>query len=104
MGLEQRDVGAAILGVADAVEQDLEVGEAQRLCDPPAEVDHFGVERGVAHADGFDAELRVLAEAAGLRSLVTEDGQVIGELDRLGLVGHAVLQVGAADGGGAFGP
>ena len=46
----------------------------------------------------------MLAEASGLGTLVAEDRQAIGELDRLTEVGHAVLEVGAADGGSALGP
>ena len=76
----------------------------ERFGDAPAEVDDFGVEGRVTDADRFDAELRVLAESSGLRSLVAEDRQVISELDRLAEVCHAMLEVCAADRRGAFGP
>src|SRR3972149_5714397 len=42
------------------------------------------------------------AGAAGLGAVVAEDGAPVPEADRLGLVVHAVLQVGATDGGRAL--
>ena len=49
------------------------------------------------------ADLPELAVAPGLGALVTEEAREVPELDGLATLVHAVLDVGAADGGGALG-
>ena len=97
MGLELGHVGLPVLKVADAVEQDLQAAQSQAAGHAPAKIDHLRVERRIEHAQRLHAELGVLAEAAGLRALVAEDRQLVGEFHGLGFVRHPVLQVGPAD-------
>ena len=59
---------------------------------------------GIRVAQGLDAELVVLAEAAGLRPLVPEHGAEVVHAHGLRQIVHAVLQVGAADRRCSFGP
>jgi hypothetical protein len=56
-----------------------------------------------ANADRLGADLPELAEAAGLRLLLAEERAEVPELDRLRLLVHAVLEVGADDRRGALG-
>ena len=68
----------------------------------PGQVDNLGVDDGVAFADGFTAELMVLAQPAGLRPVVTENRGKVIKLYRLRQVSHTVLDESAADRSGAF--
>ena len=65
--------------------------------------DHFGVQRGVVGAERLDAQLLVLPVAALLAALVAEVGRDVVQLGERALRVQAVLDIGAQDGGGAFG-
>jgi len=66
--------------------------------------DRLGVERRVVGAERLEPHLGELAVAARLRRLVAEERSPVPELHRLGRLVHAVLDVCAADRGGALGP
>ena len=103
VGFEGGDVLRAAGAVADAVGEQGDVGDAEVVQQRPGQFNDFGVNGGVGVADGFHAELVVLPEAPGLGAFVAEDGAEVVHPHGLGAVVHPVLQVGAADGGGAFG-
>ena len=71
---EPVDVGGPALRVADGVDGQREVGQADLLQKAPAYFDHLGVNASVGFADDLDSELCVLAIAARLRTLVPEHG------------------------------
>ena len=81
-----------------------QAGQAQLLVRAPEQLDDLGVDRGVAVADCFGAELVVLPVAAGLWPVVAEVGHQVPEADGLRLVVHPVLEIGAADGRSALRP
>ena len=93
---QQLDVGRPALGVAHAVDGQREVADLELVVDLAEHGDDLGVDHGVVGAQRFGAELVVLAVAPGLGALVAEHGRVVPELDRLGELEHAVLDVGAA--------
>ena len=99
--LAQRlDVARPVRGVADVVQHERHAAEAEPLHALHRQLQHLEVDRRVRVADGLDAELVELAEAPGLRPVVPEHGAEVVEPHRQRLVVQAVLQVGAADGGG----
>ena len=104
VGLERLQVLGPAGRVADAVDGEGEAPQPQRVREAPAEVDDLRVDGRVTVADGLDAELVVLAQAAGLGALVAEDGAEVVHAHGLRAVVHAVLEIGAADGRGALGP
>ena len=103
VGAQGIDIGGATLGVADAVDVEGDVGEAKLGYETPSDLYYLGIHGRVGVAEDFEAELVVFAVAACLGTLVAEDGAEIVEADGLGEVVHAVFEVGAAYGGGAFG-
>src|SRR5436190_2010383 len=62
--------------------------------------DQVGVDDRVAVAEDVEACLRELAVASGLRALMPEDLSPGVPLDGLGMVPHAVVDVGAGERGG----
>ncbi len=62
--------------------------------------DQLGVEARVVGAERLGVHLRELAKAPGLRRLVAKERAPGPDLDRLGQLVHAVLDVGPADRGG----
>ena len=103
VGPECVDVCGTAGGVADAVEQQRQVGQTSALQQIPAELDDLGVYGRVAVADGLGPELVQLPVAACLGPVVPIHGADVVEPDRLGPVVHPVLEVGAADRGRALG-
>ena len=69
----------------------------------PGHVDDFCVEKRVRFSDGFAPELMEFPEPACLRPFVAEMRGKIVELDRLGQILKAVLQISPANGGSTFG-
>ena len=90
---QRLDVRRAAGLVADRVELEREVGEAQLAVERRQQVDHLGVDERVGVADRLDAELRVLAVAARLRAVVAEVRADVEEPHRLRQARHAVLDV-----------
>ena len=60
---EPLDVGRPAVAVADRVQLELVVGDAEIAEQRVVEMEHLGVERGVVGADRLDRELPVLAIA-----------------------------------------
>ena len=103
-GVQALEVGGAALAVADRVELEAVAGRAEPAQELVVELDDLGVERGIVGADRLDRELPVLAVAAALRAPVAVHRRDREELHRLRLSMQAVLDVGAADRGGALRP
>ncbi len=103
-GLEGVPVGGAALLVAERVQQQAEVLQAERLVGVDGQDDQLGVQGRVLGADGLGTDLREVAVAAGLGTLVAVVRAGVPELDgevaRLVEVG---LERGAQHGGGALG-
>ncbi len=97
-------VGGPRLGRAEARHAQPRRPRARALDDLCQQQDQLGVEAGVVRADRLGAHLRELPEAPGLGRLVAEERPPVPELHRLRELVHAVLDVGAADAGGALGP
>src|SRR5581483_1175600 len=100
IGAQLVDVGRPAFRVADAVQVQGIVPQAQGVVERPQEVDYLSVDRWALVADGLDAKLVVLAVAPGLGAVVAEHGADIEEPDGLRARAHAVLDVGPADAGG----
>ena len=83
--------------VADVVELERHAGQAERVVEAGQQIDDLCVDQRVAVADRLDAELRVLAKAAGLGAVVAEDRRDVEETHRLGERPHAVFQICPAD-------
>ena len=73
------------------VDKELYVAQPQAAHELPRDLDYLSIHGRVGVAQCLDAELVVLAEAAGLGPLVAEDGAEVVHPDRLGKVMHAVL-------------
>jgi len=65
-------VARALFGVADRIEFEADVFQAQVVPQAAAQHDHLGIDVGTGEAHGFAAELVELAIAAALRTLVAE--------------------------------
>jgi len=102
VGLEYFNIVRAALRTAGAVELKGEIGEAQFSIELPGDGHDFQIDGRVLFPEGFDIELRVLAESSGLGALKPEDRADRIELDRLGEHVQPVLQVEAHDSGGEF--
>jgi hypothetical protein len=107
-GFEEGDEGVAValfgFGVAEAVDLELEVFDAAAAVEVHLEEDALDVLLGVGEAEGFGAELVVLAEAALLGAFVSEIGGDVIDLGARALLGEeVVLDHRADDAGGAFG-
>ena len=98
------DITGPTVVITYAVDQKVDVGQAQADHQFPSKFDNLGVHRWIGVAQHLDAELVVLAEAAGLGAFVAEDRTKIVHPDRLGQVVHPVFQVGPAHWGSAFWP
>ena len=103
VGGELRDVRGPAGRVADRVDQDLDVADADLAVEPVAELDDLGVDRRARVADRLDVELPELAVPAGLGSVVAEHRPGHRELHGLRQGLHPVLDVGADDPGGRLG-
>ena len=104
IGLQGLHVGRSAGRVTDAVQLKGEVLQTELHKDLPAEAEDLGVNGGVGVTYGLDIELVELAEPAGLGPGVAEHGGHNGvEADGLGPSVEAVLEVGAAYGGGGLG-
>ncbi|OPZ80954.1 MAG: hypothetical protein BWY77_00856 [bacterium ADurb.Bin431] len=103
VGLEPLDVEGAALRTAGAVELKGEIREAQFGVELPGDRHDLQIDGRILLAEGFDIELGVLAEPAGLRSFKAEDRTDRIELDRLGEHMQPVLQVEAHDPGSELG-
>ena len=68
-------VGGPALVVAERGEVEAQAGDAQVLVEAPRQGDHLDVDVGVVGAERLDADLVVLAVAAGLGPLVAEVGR-----------------------------
>lgn len=80
-GLERLAVDRAALLVAQRVQQDPELAQAQRAVRLVGEDDQLGVQDRVLGADGLGADLREVAVAALLRALVAVVRAGVPELD-----------------------
>ncbi len=90
--------------VAEAVEQQRVVAQAERPEGVVGEDDQLGVQRRVLRADRLGADLRELAVAALLGALVAVVRAGVPELDRqVALLVQVGLERGAQHGGGALG-
>ncbi len=96
-------LGPAVL-VADGVEPQLPVGHAEPAQQLRVELDHLGVDGGIGRADHLERQLPVLAVASAARSRVPVHGRDRVRLDRLWLLGEAVLDVSARDRRRSLGP
>ena len=104
VGPEGLHVGGSAGGVADAVQLEGEVFQAELYEDLPAEAEDLGVNGGVGVTYGLDVELVELPEPARLGPGVAEHGGHDGvESDGLSAGVEAVLEVGPAYGGGGLG-
>ena len=92
------------LGVPERVDVQREVRDPERAERAPDQVDHLGVHRRAGVAQGFGADLVVLAQAPRLRPVIAEYRQHVEQLHRLRQHVHPVLLVGAHDGRRALGP
>ena len=97
------DVRRPAVAIPDVVDQQLDVAQAQAAHQLPRNFDDLGVNGGIGVSQGLHAELVVLPEAAGLGPFVAEHGAEVVHAHRLREVVHTMLEVGAADRGGAFG-
>src|SRR6185437_1131945 len=71
--LDQRGAMAlAVVGIADRIDLQRQVGEPERLPQPRQHDDLFGVDVGTGESQRLDVELVELAIAASLRTLVAE--------------------------------
>ena len=100
--LQHLPEGAPRLRRADRVDAQRQLvrGESQLAVERELEVDQLGVRRRRVGADRLDAELVQRAVAPGLGAVVAEERAEVAQAHRLRPAGHAVLDVGAADGGG----
>ena len=96
-GGEPLDVRRPAVGVADRVEVEHAVPDAEPVGQRRVELDDLGVDRRVVGADRLDRELPVLAVPALLRAVVPPHRADRVELLRLRLAVQAVLEVGARD-------
>ncbi len=103
--LDQRGaVDRAALLVAEAVDQQAVVAQAERAEGVVGQDDQLGVQRRVLRADRLGADLGELAVAALLGPLVAVEGARVPELDRqVAELVQVGLQRGADDRGGALG-
>ena len=102
-GPQPVEIGGPAFSVADGVQLEPVVGDAEAAEQRVVELDHLRIERGVLGADRLDIQLPVLAEAPLLRTPVAVDRLVRVELLRLRLAVQAVLEVGAHDRSGGLG-
>ena len=94
---EPLDIGGAAAAVADRVQLEVVLGDAEIPEQRVVEVQYLGVERGVVRADRLHRELPVLAIAPAARPAVAVHRRDRVELLRLRLLLETVAQVGAAD-------
>ncbi len=99
-GPQPGEIGRPTLRVANGVQLEPVLGDAEAAEQRVVKLDHLRIERGVLGADRLDVQLPVLAEAPFLRTPVAVDRFVRVELLRLRLAMEAVLEVGAHDRGG----
>src|ERR1700693_1515984 len=91
------------LGVADRVELQVKVAQAQLTKPCGTELDDLSVKRGARRADGFDVELEKLPVAALLRAVVSKHRSDEEEARRLRALVQTGLEISADDSGGRLG-
>jgi hypothetical protein len=96
------EIRGAARSVADRVELEAVLADAEVPEQRVVEVDDLGVDRRVVGADRLDRQLPVLAEASPLRPAVAEHRPDRVELLRLRLAVEPVLEVGTANRRGGF--
>ena len=101
MGAQRLDVAGAVVGLAERVEQQRHLAQAEPAVELPAERDHLDVEVRVVGAEHLDADLVELAVAAALRLLVPELRPGVPDLPRRR---RPVLHERPAHAGGQLGP
>ena len=94
-------VAVALFGIADRVQFETHVLQAQVIPQAARHHDHLGVDVRAREADRFGAELEELAVAAALRTLVAEHRALVPQAARA-VVDQVVLEHGAHDAGRAF--
>ena len=94
-------VAQSLAGVADRVQFETDVFQAEVIPQPPAHHDQLAVDVGAGETDRFGAELEELAVAAALRPLVAEHRALVPQAFRA-VVGQVVLEHGAHGAGRAF--
>ena len=82
MGAQRVDVAGPVGRLAERVEQQRDLAQAERLEEAPAEGDDLDVEVRVVDAEHLDADLVELPVAAALRLLVAEVGAGVPRLPR----------------------
>jgi len=90
------------IDITNRVELENEICEAQLIVKTPKKLYGLGIDGGGSIADSLGAELMVLPVAARLGAVVPENGREIPQTHGLREVMHSLLEIGAADGGGAF--
>ena len=95
-------VGGPAVCIADRVQEQLVLGDADGPEQFRIELDHLRVDDRVAASDHLERQLVVLAVAAPAGAAVAIHRREGVELDRLRLLEETVLHVGACDRGGAL--
>ena len=103
VGLERLAVLAPAGRVSEAREPQAHLTHAHLPQQPGEQSDRLGIEGRVLRADRLGADLPELPKAPGLCALVTEEAREVPQLHRLAALVHAMLDVGATDGGGPLG-
>jgi hypothetical protein len=101
VGPESLDVCRPLVRLAQRVDDELHLRQAETGEELPRERDHLGVEECVVAAEHLHADLVELAVPAGLGLLVAEVGPGVPDLPRRD---RAVLGEGPAHTGGLLGP
>ena len=91
---QKLDVGGPADLVPDRVYEQPQAGHRDVRVPARLERDQLGVDRGILAPDRLGTELVVLPEAPPLHRVVAEHGHRIPDLDRLGQVVQAVLEIG----------
>ena len=97
------DVGRPTHRVADRIEEDLRVGDADLAVEPVGQLDDLGIDGRARIADRLHVKLPELAVPSCLGPVVAEHRPDQGQLHGLGQRLHPVLDVGPDDPGGRFG-